>query len=408
MAERTPLPPGGGGSQGHMSSSQTPSSVMLDGAKEKFAGAMSEVSASLGSLFSSASAGMGSTPGSARQMPSSSSTKKGPTTGNRPEDIPKEELMHLCMKMNRRMQGMDAKLNGLSRVKSALLKERKALLEHVRETTPISLVEALPDPAAAISLHVAPRDDEPMTLDVPALTMLRMQYDNSREQQLTALNKKVRESRLMGNVPASSTSAGTSNNTGHGASASDDSGGDVPRDGGAATAEGPDPLTALATTPAVLDHPLSGALPTADHAAAESQPSSSSNTANTERVAALQNELAAAHIQIEEYKQEAHTATQQVASLRAIHTATENTFKDRGAKLEATAAGEVKKVAALEEKVTYLQVIPYTLLLTPFLHPSCIYFQSSLVCVVVKRGRATSNAPLVIPTQHNRSREDLL
>ena len=168
---------------------------MLDEAQR----AMSEVSSSLGSLFSSTLASA-TTPGSARggALAPSSSSRKPAAGGQRPEDIPREELMHLCMKMNKRMQSMETKISGLARIKTALLRERKALLDHVRETTPKNLVEALPDPASAISLHVAPREDESMTLDLPALTMLRMQYDNTREQQLVILNKRVKDIQLAG------------------------------------------------------------------------------------------------------------------------------------------------------------------------------------------------------------------
>jgi hypothetical protein len=46
-----------------------------------------------------------------------------------PEDIPKEELMHLCMKMNKRMQAMELKGKELVKKKSTLLSERQKLLE---------------------------------------------------------------------------------------------------------------------------------------------------------------------------------------------------------------------------------------------------------------------------------------
>ena len=203
---------------------------------------------------------------------------------------------------------------GLTRVKTTLLKERRALLDHVRDTTPSTLVEALPDPAAAISLHVAPRDDEPMTLDVPALTVLRMQYDNSREQQLALMRKKLR-------------TIGTGAGAGAGA-----------EDLGSSTAS-PTVATEVGTAVKVepaqstrtsvssqgghpLD-PLAFIVPVSAVAPAQVpvQASAPAQVQSEARLSALQSELAVAHIQIEEYKQEAHSATQQVMHLyRCTHT----------------------------------------------------------------------------------------
>jgi hypothetical protein len=45
------------------------------------------------------------------------------------DDIPREELMALCMKMNKRMQVLESKANDLSKKKTTLLDERRQLLD---------------------------------------------------------------------------------------------------------------------------------------------------------------------------------------------------------------------------------------------------------------------------------------
>jgi hypothetical protein len=201
-------------------------------------------------------------------------------------------------------------------VKTALLKERRALLDHVRDTTPSALVEALPDPGAAISLHVPPRDDEPMTLDVPALTVLRLQYDNSREQHLAIMRKKLRTA-----------GAGAGAGTGTGAAATAAGAEDL-RSSMASPAVAPEIGTAVKVGSAQstgtnvsslgggMSHPLdplASVVPVSAAAPAQaSAQASASAQAQSASFVSLQADLAAAHIQIEEYKQEAHSATQQV------------------------------------------------------------------------------------------------
>ena len=47
------------------------------------------------------------------------------------EDIPREELLALCMKMNKRMQAMEIKGKELVRKKGTLLEERHLLLDWI-------------------------------------------------------------------------------------------------------------------------------------------------------------------------------------------------------------------------------------------------------------------------------------
>jgi hypothetical protein len=56
------------------------------------------------------------------------------------EDIPKEELMQLCMKMNKKMQAMETKGKELVKKKSVLLQERRKLLEIIKSASGISMI----------------------------------------------------------------------------------------------------------------------------------------------------------------------------------------------------------------------------------------------------------------------------
>jgi len=57
------------------------------------------------------------------------------------EDIPKEELMHLCMKMNKRMQAMESKGKELVRRKATLLTERHKLLELMASSSSLPILK---------------------------------------------------------------------------------------------------------------------------------------------------------------------------------------------------------------------------------------------------------------------------
>ena len=62
--------------------------------------------------------------------PSSSATKKeNEPVENSPFDIPKDELVQLCMKTNKRLQLVESKLNEVNKKKKTILNDRNALLE---------------------------------------------------------------------------------------------------------------------------------------------------------------------------------------------------------------------------------------------------------------------------------------
>lgn len=56
------------------------------------------------------------------------SSNSGVKSEKSPEDIPREELVHLCMKMNKRMQAMEAKGQELIKKKNSLANDRKIML----------------------------------------------------------------------------------------------------------------------------------------------------------------------------------------------------------------------------------------------------------------------------------------
>jgi hypothetical protein len=56
-----------------------------------------------------------------------------------PNDIPKEELMQLCMKMNKRMSAMETKGKELLKKRASLLNERQKLLEIISRSLSFSV-----------------------------------------------------------------------------------------------------------------------------------------------------------------------------------------------------------------------------------------------------------------------------
>ena len=92
--------------------------------------------------------------------PPPSAQKQEDPVETSPHDIPKDDLMHLCMKMNKRMHILENKIAGISKAGRRLLLERKLLVEYIRDITPTKLIEALPDPKGALSLQLLPKDDE--------------------------------------------------------------------------------------------------------------------------------------------------------------------------------------------------------------------------------------------------------
>ena len=94
-----------------------------------------------------------------------------------PEDIPKEELVQLCMKMNKRMQAMETKGKELVARKKSLLAERHKLVEIIKHVcaAPISVV-----------------DDQ--DLDIQAIETQWQSWDASNQSKINQLEQKIRAS----------------------------------------------------------------------------------------------------------------------------------------------------------------------------------------------------------------------
>lgn len=65
-----------------------------------------------------------------------SSSSRGPAQSQNPDDIPKEELLQLCIKMNKRMQSMEHKGQELMKRQKMLVADRRDLIALVRSTLP--------------------------------------------------------------------------------------------------------------------------------------------------------------------------------------------------------------------------------------------------------------------------------
>ncbi len=354
--QNTPLQSGTSTPSGQ-SGQRTPASASFAAAASDASRMMSDVTATFGSLF-------GNTP--SRTTPSSSSSssasasqgvKQGSGTnvltgGKKPEEIPKEELMSLCMKMSKRMQGLEKQYEVLSRHKKALLVERKKLLNHIRETTPSSLVEAMPDPNAAVSLRILPQDDEAMQLDVAALTLLRVQHEQTRAIQVKQFRDQLKQ--LGGSIVTQSASASATLQTSPlSTSATTD---------GATEQQQNSSEDSSASSSSSSSDPLSHFLAESEKEKEKIPNTSSSGTTSTNAATetaenkVVAAELATARILIDEYKEELDRASNQIKAMQGLHSATEQTLKERADKKEATLHEVTGRSAKLEEKVIQLQL----------------------------------------------------
>ena len=93
---------------------------------------------------------------------------------NNPEDIPKEDLLHLCMKMNKRMQSMETKGQELSKRKAVLLNERRQLLDAIK---------------LRVAIPVYPEDDQ--ELDAAFIVELMCKSDEHQRALIVSLEKKI-------------------------------------------------------------------------------------------------------------------------------------------------------------------------------------------------------------------------
>ena len=95
------------------------------------------------------------------------------------ENIPKEELMHLCMKLNKRMQSMEVKGKDLVKKKNSLLSERHKLIELMCQTSSDLMSTSL--------LNI--KDDS--DLDLPMIEDTWIKWENTRKEHLFDLEHRV-------------------------------------------------------------------------------------------------------------------------------------------------------------------------------------------------------------------------
>jgi hypothetical protein len=91
-----------------------------------------------------------------------------------PQDIPKEELMSLCMKMNKRMQGMEARGKELVKKKAVMAAERQKLLDLFRTVMPVPILS-----------------NQEADLDMAAIEQSWQEFEAKRRDQLADLESKV-------------------------------------------------------------------------------------------------------------------------------------------------------------------------------------------------------------------------
>ncbi len=103
------------------------------------------------------------------------------------QDIPKEELLHLCMKMNKRMATIETKGKELLKKKNTLLSERQKLL---------LLIEA----TINTSFHTPPEQD----LDLPLVEKTLNEWDTNRLAKAKQYEHQIQELLAQGNTSAKS------------------------------------------------------------------------------------------------------------------------------------------------------------------------------------------------------------
>lgn len=95
----------------------------------------------------------------------------------KPEDIPKEELLQLCMKLNKRMQAMETRGKEILKKKNTLQLERQKLL---------SLLEAV----VHVPLQPSPIESD---LDFENVEQLWNDWDKKRREHLVYLERNIDE-----------------------------------------------------------------------------------------------------------------------------------------------------------------------------------------------------------------------
>jgi len=284
---------------------RTPSSAISDAQKMA-----SDFSASMSSMFNTLSSAATS---SVKFSGNNSAAKVivGPD-GKALDEISKDEIMQLCMKMNKRMKGLEQKIGGISKAGRRLLNERKELIEYIKDITPSKLIEALPDPKGALSLQLLPEDDEVLSLDFNSLKMLCMNEQSKMKLNIDQLQREITNLKFK--------ASNTSNN--NIANNNDESNSD----------EIPSSTSLLSSL-----HPL---LPST---------SISLNNDSDEIQIAIK-------LQIEKYRTTAFEASQQVESIKALKETTEAALKERVLKVEEKLKIQTKRAEYLEEKIKALQI----------------------------------------------------
>ena len=77
--------------------------------------------------------------GAAKATPAAASARGAKAADTNPEDIPKEDLLHLCMKMNKRMQALETKGAEMSKKHKEIVEEKKSLLDILKTYVTVPL-----------------------------------------------------------------------------------------------------------------------------------------------------------------------------------------------------------------------------------------------------------------------------
>ena len=152
----------------------------------------SSAGSSAGSYFSSLfGGGSGASGGNAPEAASGGSK----AVNTNPEDIPKDDLLHLCMKMNKRMQGLEARGAEISKKYKEVSEEKKQLLDIIKTYASASLPLTIADETLDISVlrervmsHSAQSKDIIKSLEDRVASMER---EHTKE--LSALELKIRK-----------------------------------------------------------------------------------------------------------------------------------------------------------------------------------------------------------------------
>jgi hypothetical protein len=141
-----------------------------EGGKKLVQGAMS--------LFTNIASSANASSSSGPAPGGSNGTVKANVVERTPEDIPREELLALCMKMNKRMSVTDQKANELAKRKGILIEERRQLLELI---------------AMAVGVGEVAKVGEEEDLKIATITETWEQWHRANRQRLKTLENRISE-----------------------------------------------------------------------------------------------------------------------------------------------------------------------------------------------------------------------